>query len=130
MLSRRTKNRRGALLIEALVSFGLMFTVAITVLGLQAHARKARAKGRSIVAATCLARGVLDEARAADYDQLVYGETTRTEGVPVQREGVTVLQSFRVVQNVRTGPLEGVKSVVVTVKWDSGVVNLEGYVSR
>ena len=107
-----------------------MFTVAITVLGLQAHARKARAKGRSLITATSLARGALEEARALGYDQLSYGEESRTQHIRIQREENTVQQSFLVTQNVRTGPLNGVKSVLVTVKWDSGEVNLESYIAK
>lgn len=120
----------GALLIEALVSFGLMFVFAITAFGLQAHARKARAKGRSIIAATCLARGVLDEARVQGYDQLAYGEIIRTERVEVEREGIKVGQQFEVVRQIRTGPSTDIKSVMVEVKWNSGEVNLEGYIGK
>lgn len=127
---RRRKRIRAALLIEALVSFGLMFTVAITVMGLQAHARQARAKGRNLVAATCLARTALEQARAGGYDQLSFGDTSRTETVPLKRKELNLAENFLLTQSVRTGPLDNLKSVLITVKWNSGEVSIEGYVGR
>lgn len=124
------RNITGALLIEALVAFGLMFTVSLVALGLQAHTRKARAKGRDIVAATCLARGVLEQAQSIGYDALPYGETNFNQTVQVVRENQSLPEKFVVLQNVRTGPSNTIKSIFVTVKWNSGVVNLEGYVTK
>lgn len=117
-------------MIEALVSFGLMFTVAITVMGLQAHARQARAKGRNLVAATCLARTALEQARAGGYDQLSFGESSHTETVTLKRKELNLAESFLVTESVRTGPLDNLKSVLITVKWDSGELSLEGYVAK
>lgn len=107
-----------------------MFTVAIVVMGLQAHARKARAKGRDIIAATCLARSTLEQAQSLGYDSLSYGESSFSQTIQVVRESRTFPEKFAIVQNVRTGPSDSLKSILVTVKWNSGVVNLEGYVAK
>lgn len=124
------RNTSGVLLIEALVSFGLMLVVALTALGLQAHARKARVKARSVIAATSIARSVMERCRAQGYDALSYGETKSTEVVSLQREGMESKQTFQVIRSVNTAPIDGLKSVVVTVRWESGKVDLEGYFAK
>lgn len=130
MVLRCRSENRGALLVEALVSFGLMFIVALAVLSMQAHARKARVKGRDIVAATCLARSVLEQARTTGYDSLAFGETSYTESIQVLRENRSIPEKFVVTRNVRTGPLSGLKSVHVRVRWHAGEVVLENYVGK
>lgn len=107
-----------------------MFTLAVTLMGVQAHARKARVKGRSVVVASGLARQALEEAQSKGFEGLSYGETSRKQSVQALRQGMALSESFTVVQNVRTGPLDSLKSVLITVRWSNGAVTLEGYVAR
>jgi hypothetical protein len=125
----RIKNH-GVLLVEALISFGLMFTVALTVFGLQAQAHRARYKARNMIAATSFARQLLEEARDTSYDELSLGESKQERVVEFDRDGKPGKAQFFAVVEVRPGPLDDTKSVAVNVTWTSGKVDLETYVRK
>lgn len=119
---------RGALLIEALISFFLMFVVALTVFGLQAQARRAKGKARATVAANSFARQLIEQARSAPSDELSNGLWREQNRVVRYRAGETD-GVVRMVGTVRVsdGPATSLKSVLATVTWHSGTVTLEAY---
>lgn len=127
----RGKSRyRGALLVEALIAFFLMFCVSLAVFGLQAQARKAKSKARASFAATAFAREVLEDARAIPYDNLSLGKETfrktLTHSSP-QSNGVIRLEAER---EVKEGPVDALRLITIRVSWSSGQVSLEGFVGK
>ena len=121
---------RGALLVEALVSFFLMFCVSLAVFGLQAQARKAKTKARAGFAATVFAREVLEDARVIPYDELSNGSEifrkTLTHTGP-KSNGVIRLEAQR---EVKDGPVTDLKKISITVRWASGQVHLAALIGR
>ena len=115
---------------EALISFALMFTVALVAMGLQAQAYRAKEKARNMAAATSLARQTLEQARAVTYDKLEIGETHQQHVINFTRGRVTGAARFKATRVVSSGPAEGLKSIWVEVTWQSGQVDVEGLVSE
>ena len=127
----RGKSRdRGALLVEAVIAFFLMFCVSLAVFGLQAQARKAKSKARASFAATVFAREVLENARSLPYDDLSLGKQTfrktLTHAGP-QSNGVIRLEAQ---QEVTEGPVDELKLISIKVSWSSGRVSLEALIGK
>jgi Tfp pilus assembly protein PilV len=121
---------RGSLLVEALVAFALMFTVSVVAMGLQAQSHRAKEKARSTAAATSMARQILEQAQMTGYNKLELGKSQQERFVAFGRGSVTGSSHLRATQVVSDGPLKGLKSVWVEVTWQSGRVDLEGFVSQ
>ncbi len=130
------RNQAGTLLIEAMVSFLIFLLAAMVFYSLLATSRRAESKSRETVAAVALAREVLEGAQGLGYDALPLGEekgelllASERDG-PTRRSGVTGQTRLVYTRVVRQVPGRMVKSVVTTVTWHNGRVEIEGYVGN
>lgn len=117
-------------MLEALISFALMFTVALLAMGLQAQSYRAKEKARNIATATAMARQTLEQAQMTRYDELDLGTSYQQDVTGFTRGKVEGNARFRTKRVVSQGPAQGLKNVWVEVAWKSGKVDLEGLVSK
>jgi len=110
------------------VSFALMFSVALTVAALQAHAHGAKEKARNMAIGTSFARQILEETRSTSFEKIEYGKTEQSRVVTFTRGKNAGQSKFLGTRLVEKTEVAGHKSVQVTVSWNSGSVDLEGYV--
>lgn len=130
---------RGALLVEALVSFALCLLASIAFYGLMANTRRADAKARHLIEANSYARQLMESHRQKGYSNLKPGTakssktmTTQTVGNIGKKQRTTTTSASTMLGTVTIyeGPGTGVRSIVVTVAWNDGKVQLESYVTQ
>lgn len=139
-MARNTKKTPwGILLVEALVSFAICLIASIAFFGLMANTRRADAKARHVLEANAYARQLMESQRLKAYADLKVGSTTASK--VMTSETVSTRGSNQVTSTssgtlmtgdvtVYEGPGTGVRSIVVTVTWNDGKVQLECYVTQ
>jgi Tfp pilus assembly protein PilV len=123
-------NLRGALLVEALVSFMIFLVASIAFLGLMANSRRAETKATQMLFANSYARQLMEGQRAKSYSALKLGTVTGVKDFGVERGGVAGKTRMTHTITVTSGPETGAKSIVVSVSWNQGRVSLESYVTE
>lgn len=127
----RRRHLMGGLLIEALVSFMLFLIASLSLYALLATSHRASGRARQTVAATSLARDLLEQARARGYDRLKLGEESGRTRLQSQRGHLPggLILSWKV--SVTSAP-DDLKSILVSVTWVQepvATVELETYVA-
>ena len=124
------QDQRGALLVEALISFALFFVFSLTTYGLMANSRRGEAKARQQLIATSFAREKMEELRGQGFQSLAYGTNKGQDSVVGQRDDISQRRELTYVTQVNKGPLPTLKHLVVTVYWDSNELSLESYLGE
>lgn len=120
---------KGALLVEAMVSFALFLLASLSFYGLLANSRRAEANARQTTAATAYARQLLESASLTGYSSLKVGSVKGSRTWATSRGGVAGQTVFTSTVTVYDGPGSEVKSVLVTVSWAQGKISMETYVT-
>ena len=130
MGSRRRKNgAKGALLIEALVSFAIFLIASLAFYGMLANTRRADAKARHVLAANAYARQLMETQRSRGYASLALGTTRGSKQLTVERDGVKGSLNMASSVTISIGPGVGVKTILVQVTSTLSSVTLESYVT-
>jgi type II secretory pathway pseudopilin PulG len=124
------RSRRGALLIEALVSFAIFMVAALAFYGVMAHTRRADAKAREVLAANAYARQLMESQRIRGYSSLALGSSQVSKKLEVQRGGVRGELPLNGTITISNGPGSGVKTILVQVGSGQSSVTLESYVTE
>jgi Tfp pilus assembly protein PilV len=137
------KNRRGVLLVEALVAFALFLIASVALFGLMANTRRAESKARQSLAANAYARQLMEGCRLKGYSGLTVGTTKGTKSFSTYEVDSALVKGKKVSTStlegatkmsytvtVYEGPGTGVRSIVVNVTWYQGFVTLESYVTQ
>lgn len=124
---------------EALVSFALCLIASIAFYGLMANTRRADAKARHLIEANSYARQLMESQRLKGYGNLKAGTTTASKTFSAQTASTVGKKSLSTTTStakmtskvtVYEGPGAGVRSILVTVSWQDGRVQLESYVTQ
>ena len=121
------------------MSFAICLIASIAFFGLMANTRRADAKARHVLQANAYARQLMESQRLKAYADLKVGsssaskvltsETVSTRGTTKTTStssGTTMTGEVTVYE----GPGTGVRSIVATVTWVGGKVQLESYVTQ
>jgi hypothetical protein len=115
---------------EALVSFALFLLVTLFFYGMMANSRRAETKARETHLATAYARELLEQRIRRGFAALTIGTETGSSDLATTRAGVKGVSQLRHRVVTRAGPNANSRSVLVTVLWHDGSVEMEGYVAK
>ena len=114
---------------EALISFVLFLLASLSFYGLLANSRTAETNARQTTAATAYARQLMESATRKGYASLTVGAQTGKRTLTTSRQGVSGQTVFSSVVTVYSGPGSDTKSILVTVSWNKGKIEMETYVT-
>lgn len=113
----RTERRRGTSLVEVVVAVAILALAAVVSFEVLGTARKAQASTEGRTSAVFLARSLLEEARATDFDALASRSGSTAEAGLSHGQASSRIYSY--VVNVDT-PASNLKRIRVTVTWTAG----------
>ncbi len=117
------------MLVEALVSFMLFLLASFAIYGLLANSRRAELKAGQTLAATGLARELLEGYRLNGYSALKTGVERGSRSFATSRKDVDGVSTLDYSVEVTEGLGGKYKSIYAVVTWKDGRIDMESYVT-